>query len=105
LQHYLSSVSLNKASLLIRNYSNDRLGSILWAGPVAVFVGGSNGFGKRTVRQFAKYASQTRVYIIGRSQDASDGVKAERKALNPDEQFLFLERATSLMRDVDYIGK
>ena len=83
--------------------SNNRIRSTLQAGLVVVFVGGTNGVGETTVRQFAKYAAQPRVYIIGRSQEAGDRITAECRALNPDGIFIFLKRETSLMRSVDEI--
>jgi NAD(P)-dependent dehydrogenase (short-subunit alcohol dehydrogenase family) len=90
-------------SLEIIESSNDRIRSTLQAGLVAVFVGGTNGVGETTVRQFAKYAAQPRVYIVGRSQEAGDRVTAECGALNPEGTFAFLKRETSLMRNVDEI--
>ena len=66
-------------------------------------MGGTNGIGETTVKQFAKYASQPRVYIIGRSQEAGDRVTAECRSLNPDGTFVFFKRETSLMRNVDEI--
>lgn len=92
-------------SLDIIESSNDRIGPTLQAGLVAVFVGGTNGIGETTVRQFAKHAIQPRVYIVGRSQDAGDRITAECKALNPNGEFVFLKRETSLMRNVDEICK
>jgi NADP-dependent 3-hydroxy acid dehydrogenase YdfG len=90
-------------SLEIIESSNDRIRSTLQAGLVAVFVGGTNGVGETTVRQFAKHAAQPRVYIVGRSQEAGDRVTTECRALNPEGTFVFLKRETSLMRNVDEI--
>lgn len=90
-------------SLDIIDSSNDRIRSTLKAGLVAVFVGGTNGVGATTVRQFAKYAAQPRVYIVGRSQEAGDRITAECKELNPEGTFVFLKHETSLMRNVDEI--
>lgn len=81
--------------------SNERIRSALKPGLVAVFVGATNGVGETTVRQFAKYAAQPRVYIIGRSEEAGNRIAAECKALNPGGTFTFLKRETSLMRAVD----
>ncbi|KAF2488395.1 hypothetical protein BU16DRAFT_601069 [Lophium mytilinum] len=92
-------------SLDIIESSNDRIKSTLPAGLVAVFVGGTNGVGETTVRQFAKHASQPRVYIVGRSREAGDRITAECEALNPEGTFVFLQRETSLMRNVDEICK
>ena len=90
-------------SLDIIEASNDRIKSNLPAGLVAVFVGGTNGVGETTLRQFAKHAAQPRVYIVGRSQEAGDRVTAECKAFNPGGTFVFLKRETSLIRNVDEI--
>lgn len=92
-------------SIEVIESSNDRIRYTLQAGLVAVFVGGTNGIGETTVRQFAKHAVQPRVYIVGRSQAAGDRIVAECRALNPEGTFLFLKRETSLMRNVDEICK
>ncbi|KAI4717463.1 hypothetical protein E4T48_06340 [Aureobasidium sp. EXF-10727] len=72
-------------------------------GLVAVFVGATNGVGEATVRQFAKYASAPRVYLIGRSQEAGTRITNECKALNPKGEFIFISKDTSLIRNVDEI--
>ena len=92
-------------SLDIIESSNNRVRTSLQAGLVAVFVGATNGVGETTVRQFAKYAAQPRVYILGRSQEAGDRIAAECRALNPEGTFVFLKRETHLMRNVDEICK
>ena len=83
--------------------SNDRIRSALPPGLVAVFVGATNGVGETTVRQFAKHANQPRVYIIGRCREAGDRIAAEGKELNPEGTFVFLQKETHLMRNVDEI--
>ncbi|KAK1816506.1 hypothetical protein LTR12_009097 [Friedmanniomyces endolithicus] len=70
---------------------------------VAVFVGATNGVGETTVRQFAKYAPRPRVYIIGRSEEAGNRITRECEDLNPEGTFVFVQRDTSLMRNVDAI--
>ncbi|KAF8214084.1 hypothetical protein K438DRAFT_1706355 [Mycena galopus ATCC 62051] len=90
-------------SLEIIESSNNHIKSTLKAGLVAVFVGATNGVGETTVKQFAKYAAQPRVYIVGRSQEAGDRVTTECRALNPESTFVFLKHETSLMRNVDEI--
>lgn len=82
--------------------SNARAKS-LPAGLVAVFVGGTNGVGETTVRQFANYVPSPRVYIIGRSQEAGDRIVKECKDLNPTGEFVFISKDTSLIRNVDEI--
>lgn len=90
-------------SLDLVESSNNRIKSDLPAGLVAVFVGGTNGVGETTVKRFAKYAAQPRVYIVGRSQEAGDRVVSECEALNPEGTFVFLKRETSLIRKVDEV--
>lgn len=82
--------------------SNARAKS-LPSGLVAVFVGGTNGVGETTVRQFAKYVPSPRVYIIGRSQEAGDRIVKECKDLNATGEFVFISKDTSLIRNVDEI--
>ena len=92
-------------SLDLVESSNTRIKSDLPPGLVAVFIGGTNGVGETTVKQFAKHASQPRVYIVGRSQEAGDRIVSECKTLNPDGTFVFLKGETSLMRNVDDLCK
>jgi NAD(P)-dependent dehydrogenase (short-subunit alcohol dehydrogenase family) len=81
--------------------SNSRIASALPPGLVAVFVGGTNGIGETTLKQFAKHARKPRVYFIGRSQEAGDRIAAECKALNSDGEYIFVKADTSLIRNVD----
>lgn len=83
--------------------SNQQIASTLPSGLVAVFVGATNGVGEATVRQFAKYASAPRVYLIGRSVEAGARIVNECKALNPQGTFTFISKDTSLIRNVDEI--
>ncbi|THW80621.1 hypothetical protein D6D18_09126, partial [Aureobasidium pullulans] len=83
--------------------SNSKIASTLPSGLVAIFVGATNGVGEATVRQFAKYASAPRVYLIGRSQDAGTRIVNECRALNAKGEFTFISKDASLMRNVDEI--
>lgn len=85
--------------------SNERIKSTLPPGLVAVFLGGTNGIGETTLKQFAKYTAQPRVYIVGRSQDAGDRITAECKTLNPEGTFIFMQKEVHLMRNVDEVCK
>jgi len=80
--------------------SNSRIPSTL-PELVAVFVGATNGIGETSLRQFAKYARNPRVYFIGRSQEAGDRIAAECKTLNPDGVFTFIKADVSLIHIVD----
>lgn len=83
--------------------SNKRIATTFPRGLVAVFVGATNGVGEATVRQFAKYVQSPRVYLIGRSQEAGTRITKECKALNPQGEFIFISKDTSLIRNVDEI--
>lgn len=81
--------------------SNSRIASALPPNLVTIFVGGTNGIGETTLKQFAKHALKPRIYCIGRSQEAWDRIAAECKALNPDGEYIFIKADTSLIRNVD----
>jgi len=83
--------------------SNERIAAALPTELVAVFVGATNGVGETTVRQFARYVTSPRVYLVGRSQEAGLRITNECKALNPKGEFIFISRDTSLIRNVDDI--
>ncbi len=81
--------------------SNSHISSSLPPGLVAVFVGGTNGIGETSLKQFAKHVHQPRVYVIGRSQEAADRIIAECKMLNPEGEYMFVKADTSLIQNVD----
>lgn len=83
--------------------SNSLISSTLPPNLVAVFVGATSGIGETTLRQFAKYTIQPRVYFVGRSQDAGDRIVAECKALNPQGEYTFVKADVSLIRVVDEV--
>ncbi|KAF2229514.1 hypothetical protein EV356DRAFT_455682 [Viridothelium virens] len=83
--------------------SNKRIATTFPQGLVAVFVGATNGVGEATVLQFAKYVPSPRAYLIGRSQEAGIRIVNECKALNPEGEFTFISKDTSLMRNVDEV--
>jgi NADP-dependent 3-hydroxy acid dehydrogenase YdfG len=47
--------------------SNSRIASELPSHLVAVFVGATSGIGEASLKKFAKYACQPRIYFVGRS--------------------------------------
>ncbi len=91
-------VSLSEVS-----FSNSLISSTLPPGLVAVFVGATSGIGEITLKKFAKYTVQPRVYFVGRSQEAADRIAAECKALNPDGEYIFIKADVSLIRGVDEV--
>lgn len=81
--------------------SNLRIGSTLPPGLVAVFVGATSGIGEFTLKRFAKHTRQSRVYFVGRSQEAGDRITSECNALDSEGQYIFVKADTSLIRIVD----
>jgi NADP-dependent 3-hydroxy acid dehydrogenase YdfG len=81
--------------------SNKRIATTFPDGLVAVFVGGTSGVGEYTLKAFAKYAPKSRVYIVGRSQEAAYRIIEECKQVNPGGKFTFIKGDVSLMNGVD----
>jgi len=71
------------------------------SGLVAVFVGATSGVGMGTLKQFAKYATAPKVYVIGRSKTGATQLLNELKASNPEATFEFIETEISLIKNVD----
>jgi len=71
------------------------------SGLVAIFVGATSGVGMGTLKQFAKYATAPKVYVIGRSKTGATPLLNELKALNPEATFAFIETEISLIKNVD----
>ena len=90
-------------SLPICQASNSYVAKALPAGLVAVFVGGTNGIGETTLKQFAKHTRSPRVYFVGRSQEAGARIAAVCKTLNSEGEYYFMKADTSLIRVVDDI--
>jgi NADP-dependent 3-hydroxy acid dehydrogenase YdfG len=70
---------------------------------VAVFVGATSGIGEYSLKAFAKHTRESRVYFIGRSEEAGTRIKAECQTLNPKGEFIFIKGDTSLLKNVDTI--
>ncbi|KAF2793239.1 putative short-chain dehydrogenases/reductase [Melanomma pulvis-pyrius CBS 109.77] len=83
--------------------SNKRISTTLPDGLVAVFVGGTSGVGEYTVKAFAKYAPNPRVYIVGRSQEAADRIIKECQQLDGGGKFEFIMADVSLLKSVDQV--
>jgi NADP-dependent 3-hydroxy acid dehydrogenase YdfG len=71
------------------------------SGLVAIFVGATSGVGMGTLKQFAKYATAPKVYVIGRSKTGATPLLNDLKALNPEATFEFIETEISLIKNVD----
>ncbi|KAK9318813.1 hypothetical protein V1517DRAFT_334515 [Lipomyces orientalis] len=72
-------------------------------GMVALFVGGTSGIGKGTLRQLAKCANAPKVYIVGRSMTSAALLLSELETLNPLGTFIFIETEISLIKNVDTV--
>ncbi|KAJ5586855.1 uncharacterized protein N7459_002620 [Penicillium hispanicum] len=83
--------------------SNKRIPEALPRGLVAIFVGATSGIGEYTLKCFASRAHSPRVYLIGRSQSASERIMAECKTLNPDGTFHFIQADVGLIHNVDHV--
>ena len=70
---------------------------------VALFVGGTSGIGKGTLRQLAKYTPAPKIYIVGRSKASASPLLSELQALNPKGTFIFKETEISLIKNVDVL--
>lgn len=72
-------------------------------GMVALFVGGTSGIGKGTLKQFSKHANAPKVYIVGRSKSLAASLLEELQNLNPQGTFIFIESQISLIKNVDKV--
>lgn len=68
---------------------------------VALFVGGSSGIGRTTLRQLARNAEAPTAYIVGRSESNAKPLLKELSRINPRGSFNFIEADVSLIRNVD----
>ncbi|KAK9243172.1 hypothetical protein V1506DRAFT_405580 [Lipomyces tetrasporus] len=68
-----------------------------------LFVGGTSGIGKGTLRQLAKCANAPKVYIVGRSMTFAAPLLSELESLNPLGTFIFIETEISLIKNVDTV--
>ncbi len=104
---FLSVMRLKMVTLTEVIASNKRITSTFPNGLVAVFVGGTSGVGEYTVKKFAKYTSTliSRVYIVGRSQEAADRILADCRLLSPGSKFEFIKADVSLLKEVDQVCK
>ncbi|KAK9258043.1 hypothetical protein V1519DRAFT_470215 [Lipomyces tetrasporus] len=68
-----------------------------------LFVIGTSGIGKGTLRQFAKCANAPKVYIVDRSMTSAAPLLSELESLNPLGTFIFIETEISLIKNVDTV--
>jgi short-subunit dehydrogenase len=83
--------------------SNGRIASALPQHLVCVFVGATSGIGEYSLKTFAKYANQPRIYFVGRSQEAAGRISGELKTLNSEGEYNFIKADVSLIHNVDKV--
>ncbi|KAH0372519.1 NAD(P)-binding protein, partial [Aureobasidium melanogenum] len=69
--------------------------------PVALFVGGTSGIGRCTLRQLALNSNAPKAYIVGRSESNARPLLKELHHMNPLGSFNFIEADVSLISNVD----
>jgi NAD(P)-dependent dehydrogenase (short-subunit alcohol dehydrogenase family) len=69
--------------------------------PVALFVGGTSGIGRSTLRQLALNTEAPKAYIVGRSEKNARPLLKELRQLNPLGSYNFVEADVSLISNVD----
>ncbi|PRP76370.1 putative short-chain dehydrogenase/reductase [Planoprotostelium fungivorum] len=90
--------------------SNDRILQDAPSHLVAVFLGGTSGIGEATLKALANHAIQPRIYLIGRSQEAAERIKAECRTLGPKgyegrAEIIFIQTDASLIKNLDGISE
>ncbi|KAH8654418.1 hypothetical protein BGZ60DRAFT_495872 [Tricladium varicosporioides] len=83
--------------------SNSQISSSLPSHLVAVFVGATSGIGEISLKKFAEYTNEPRIYFVGRSQDAADRIVTQCKVLNPSGEYIFVQSDISLISNVDRV--
>jgi NAD(P)-dependent dehydrogenase (short-subunit alcohol dehydrogenase family) len=87
-------------SLDIVRKANSSLSSRL-PNPVVLFVGGTSGIGRSTLRQLALNTKAPTAYIVGRSENNAKPLLKELHQLNPLGFYNFIEADVSLISNVD----
>ena len=80
--------------------SNATIPKTLAPGLVAVFAGGTSGIGEETLKTLAKLSVKPKFYIVGRSTSAAERIIAECRVLNPDGEYVFLQKELDLMKNI-----
>jgi short-subunit dehydrogenase len=83
--------------------SNNKISTTFSHGLVAVFVGGTSGVGEYTVKAFAKYSINSRVYIVGRSRESADRIIQECSHVSSGSTFQFIQADVSALRGVNSV--
>ena len=78
--------------------SNATLRDELQPGLVSVFIGGTSGIGEITLKLLAQKSIKPKIYIVGRSSEAAARIIAECKTLNPDGEYIFIQKSLLLLK-------
>jgi short chain dehydrogenase len=90
-------------SLPIVQSSNSLISSTLPSKLVAVFIGATSGIGAITLKTFAKYIVQPRIYFVGRSQEGANLIFTDLNRINADGEYTFIKADVSLLRNVGFV--
>ena len=71
----------------------------------ALFVGGTSGIGRSTLRQLALTVDKPNAYVIGRSESNAGPWLTELRQINSKGKFNFIEADVSRIRNVDQACK
>ncbi|WAO87301.1 Hypothetical protein NCS54_00460600 [Fusarium falciforme] len=71
----------------------------------AVFVGGTDGIGKATLRDLVSKRFPIKVYIVGRNEAGHGALLDELRSLNPEADLIYVQGQISLVADSQRIAK
>jgi NADP-dependent 3-hydroxy acid dehydrogenase YdfG len=86
-------------ALDVVNASNAQIPTSLPPGLVVVITGGTSGIGESTLKQFAALLVRPKFYVVGRSQEAADRIFAECRILNPEAEYIFIQKSLDLIKN------
>ncbi|KAL2689105.1 hypothetical protein Neosp_003157 [[Neocosmospora] mangrovei] len=72
---------------------------------IAVFVGGTDGIGKATLRALVSKGFPIKVYIVGRNEAGHRALLDELRGLNPKADLVYVQGQISLVADSQRIAK
>ncbi|KAI0487006.1 hypothetical protein F4859DRAFT_467907 [Xylaria cf. heliscus] len=104
-EHEISPVSPHHSQFIMVSYKDIQASNALIndanAPRVAVFVGGTSGIGKLTVRALVATGASTRIYLVGRrsSEERTRAFIQELQAINPKAEVIWTEGEISLLAE------
>ena len=98
------NITNNMVSAKVVRASNALIPSTLPSSPAALFVGGTNGIGRATLKAFAAYTRFPTIFVVGRSQKAAEELLCElRTKINPEGTYEVLIADCALLSEVDRV--